>query len=65
MGFLEIVHRLRARMRGRRRAPKAQAPAVQTWEDFNQPDMDEFIADAKQQLEEANEELQQSLRNPN
>ena len=65
MGFLEIVQRLRARMRGRRRMPKAQTPAVQTWEDFSEPDMDELIADAKQQIEEANEELQQSLRNPN
>lgn len=65
MGLLDLVQRLRARMRRRRKTPKAQVPAVQTWEDFNQPDMDELMADARQQVEEAYEELQQSFRNPN
>ena len=65
MGFLDLVQRLRARMRGRRRTPKAQTPAVQTWEDFNTSAMEGVITDIKQQTEEAYEELQQSLRNPN
>ena len=65
MGFLDLIQRIRARTLGRRRAPKAQTPAAQTWEDFNEPNMEELITDIREQSQEAYEELQQSLRNPN